>query len=203
MNPNPSRDPRAKRTRSALQAAFKDLLQVRPYQRITIQDITKRAGIARHTFYNHYGSKQDLVFELIDAVLVQFFSGLEQWSFLLAGPDQELQMYRAFFQAWKDNADVLMILNTVDIDLLIIQRLTAFFTDFYHERVIKEMPSLNITLARYVISFNSYSLLGILKPWFDSGLKHDPDHLAGFLVQLTGAKQRRKAVEQFADIFKH
>ncbi len=61
MAQTPSHDPRAVRTRASLQKAFKDLLRVKSYQKITITDITGKAGIARHTFYNHYQTKQDLL----------------------------------------------------------------------------------------------------------------------------------------------
>jgi AcrR family transcriptional regulator len=196
-----STDPRARRTRTALQASFKDLLQTKPYQKITISELAERAGIARHTFYNHYETKDDLLHYMVDSVLDEFFSNLGNWDFFLADPQQELKMHTAFFQAWKDNAEVVDLLRSVNIDIVIIERLKIFFTQFYYDRVIKDMPAIDLTFANYVISFNAYSLLGLLIPWFESGLKQKPEDLAGFLIQLTGSKQRRKAVERYFEIF--
>lgn len=54
-----SNDPRAIRSRKAFQDAFIELLQAESYQKITVTDIAERAGFARHTFYNHYDTKED------------------------------------------------------------------------------------------------------------------------------------------------
>lgn len=203
MSLSPSCDPRAQKTREALQNAFMDLLKKKPYQKITITDITELAGIARHTFYNHYETKQDFLFCLIDSVLDQFFLSLGRWDFFLADPDEELKMHTAFFQAWKDNAEVIGSLKTAEMDILIIERLKIFFTRFYYEKVSRDMPTIDLEFAKYVISFNAYTLLGLLKPWFESGLKHSPEDLAGFFIQLTGSAQRKKAVEKYMHILRN
>ena len=108
-----SNDPRALRTRQALQEAFLALLQVKPYQRITITDITKRAGFARHTFYNHYETKDDLLSHVIDAVLDKFFTKLEKWNLNLDDSKGELKMIASFFYVWQDNVEIVRILNNL------------------------------------------------------------------------------------------
>ena len=40
---------------------------------------------------------------LIDSVLDEFFSGLDQWDFYAADPKEELRMFTSFFQVWKDS----------------------------------------------------------------------------------------------------
>jgi AcrR family transcriptional regulator len=195
-------DPRAVRTRTSLQNAFKDLLRIKSYQKITITDITEGAGIARHTFYNHYETKQDLLDNMVDSVLDQFFLNLDNWNLFLAEPDEEKAMLTAFFQAWKDHEEIVNLLKSIDIEFVIMERLKVFFTRFFYEKVSREMPSVDLELARYVISFNAYSLLGLLIPWFESGMNQKPEDLAGFYNQLAGSGQRRKAVEKFQDIFR-
>ena len=59
------------------------------------------------------------------------------------------------------------------------------------------MPSVDKELAKYVIYFNAYTLLGILKPWFQDGMKHPAEALAGLLIQLTGSSQRMQACSIF------
>jgi AcrR family transcriptional regulator len=191
-----SNDPRAIRTREAFHNTFKALLQEKPYHKITVKDISKRAGFARHTFYNHYETKDDILNDLVDSVLVGFISSIENMN-LFKNKFEELKMLTSFFQVWKDNPDLVNILNKVDIDVLLIERLKIFFTKFYYERVIMEIPGVTDELAKYVISFNAYSLLGILKPWLNDGMKHSPEVMAGFLMQLVSSSQRIKAVEIF------
>lgn len=54
-------DPRVKRTRQSLEQAFKDALQHKGFQAITVQDITRRAGVNRATFYAHFPDKYALL----------------------------------------------------------------------------------------------------------------------------------------------
>jgi AcrR family transcriptional regulator len=54
-------DPRAERTRASISEAFAHFLNRRPYARIRVSDITRKAGVGRATFYAHYESKDALL----------------------------------------------------------------------------------------------------------------------------------------------
>ena len=54
-------DPRVKRTRNWIRQAFMELLSEKGFHATTVQDITKRAGINRATFYAHFTDKYDLL----------------------------------------------------------------------------------------------------------------------------------------------
>ena len=54
-------DPRVKRTRSLILAAFEELLPEKGFQSLTVQDITDKAEINRATFYAHFADKYDLL----------------------------------------------------------------------------------------------------------------------------------------------
>ena len=110
-------------------------------------------------------------------------------------------MLTAFFKTWRDHAEIVDLLRAIDIEFVIMERLKALFTRFFYEKVKREMPGVDLGLASYVISFNSYSLLGILLPWFESGMKHKPEDLAGLYSQLSDSAQRRRAIETYQDIF--
>ena len=201
MTQSSSQDPRALRSRAAIHRAFSGLLQSMPYHKITITDITAEAGIARHTFYNHYETKADLLDHLVDSILEDFFLILKDWNLFLADSSEQHAMLTAFFQSWRDHAEIVDLLRAVDIELVIMERLKAFFTRFFYEKVSFDMPGVDLELARYVISFNSYSLLGILIPWFESGMKQKPEDLAGFYNQLSDSAQRRNAIQKYENIF--
>ncbi|MDR1429725.1 MAG: TetR/AcrR family transcriptional regulator [Spirochaetaceae bacterium] len=50
-----------KRTKSYIFDALLLLMDEKPYNKITVSDITKRAGIARQTFYRNYNKKNDII----------------------------------------------------------------------------------------------------------------------------------------------
>ena len=53
-------DRRVRRTRDRLGDAMVDLLQEKPFDTITVQQVLDRAGVGRSTFYTHYRGKEDL-----------------------------------------------------------------------------------------------------------------------------------------------
>ncbi|PYQ04243.1 MAG: hypothetical protein DMF82_11215 [Acidobacteria bacterium] len=53
-------DRRVRRTRDRLGDAMVDLLQEKPFDTITVQQVLDRAGVGRSTFYTHYRDKEDL-----------------------------------------------------------------------------------------------------------------------------------------------
>src|SRR6059058_5315500 len=54
-------DARVRRTRDALGDALIALMQEKPFETITIQDVLDRAHVSRSTFYSHYTDKDDLL----------------------------------------------------------------------------------------------------------------------------------------------
>jgi AcrR family transcriptional regulator len=58
-------DRRKQRTRRALQQATIDLILEKGYDAVQIQDITDRADLGRGTFYVHYDSKEDILWQTL------------------------------------------------------------------------------------------------------------------------------------------
>src|ERR1044071_10392792 len=54
-------DARIRRTRDALGDALVALMQEKPFETITVQDVLDRAHVSRSTFYSHYSDKDDLL----------------------------------------------------------------------------------------------------------------------------------------------
>ena len=54
-----------------LAESFKELSQTRPIEKITIKEITDKAGVIRPTFYNHFQDKYELMEWIITTELLQ------------------------------------------------------------------------------------------------------------------------------------
>lgn len=54
-------DLRVQRTKKALAEAYMSLLNERPFDEITINDLCDKAGVRRATFYKHYNDKYDFL----------------------------------------------------------------------------------------------------------------------------------------------
>ncbi|MBW3533708.1 MAG: TetR/AcrR family transcriptional regulator [Gemmatimonadetes bacterium] len=58
------------RTRRRLKQALLQLIEEVDYDDITVADIADRADVGRSTFYSHFGSKEDLLFDQFDVWLL-------------------------------------------------------------------------------------------------------------------------------------
>jgi len=70
-------DRRALKTRQLLQDALLALLHEHPFENIEIQAITDKADTARVTFYRHYGTKEELLADVIETVYQQMESVMQ------------------------------------------------------------------------------------------------------------------------------
>ncbi|WP_141761755.1 TetR/AcrR family transcriptional regulator, partial [Staphylococcus sp. HMSC069E09] len=80
-------DRRIRRTKSAIKEAFIDLLNEKEIEKITIQDITKRADINRGTFYLHFEDKYLLLDEMENECIAEISNVTEFYNVL--GNDAE------------------------------------------------------------------------------------------------------------------
>ena len=62
-------DRRIVRTRRALLAALNELVLSQSYASIRVEDILRRAGIGRSTFYQHFDGKDDLLTQAMSGLL--------------------------------------------------------------------------------------------------------------------------------------
>ena len=62
-------DRRQRKSRAALQQALLALIAAKPYDAITVEDITELADVARATFYAHYRDKAALLLEVSQEVV--------------------------------------------------------------------------------------------------------------------------------------
>lgn len=73
-NGNATRETRNTRTRSALRDALLALLQEKPFEQITIRDITARATVGYATYFRHYADKEALLHEVAASEIRQLLA---------------------------------------------------------------------------------------------------------------------------------
>lgn len=75
--PLPPQTARSERTREALRRAAQVRFLAQGVEETSAEEIAQDAGVTLRTFYRHFGSKHDLLFEDYDASLQWFRSALE------------------------------------------------------------------------------------------------------------------------------
>lgn len=88
-------DPRKRRTRQDLMAAFFSLVLSRRYHEIRVADVLARASVSRSTFYEHFRNKDDLLAASLEGPF-QILAGLTR-------PPADTARVQAILQHFWDN----------------------------------------------------------------------------------------------------
>jgi AcrR family transcriptional regulator len=104
---NPS-DPRIKKTRRDLRAAFIQLILQRGYDSISIQDITDQAETARITFYRHYRDKEELLTDCLNQLYEELVEKTERE--IASGADAKALAFQVFYEHLQEQEQLYRIL---------------------------------------------------------------------------------------------
>lgn len=207
MDKKYSLDPRSIRARQAFHQALIDLLKKKSFQKISVTDIARQAGLARHTFYNHYETKEDLLNSIIDSILNELFIYAAEQGIILDSTDVDPNVYQRigvkFFQIWQENAEFVKALDSVDIDHLLIKRMKENFADYFNQHSRIRASTVGPALLQYLICFNAYASIGILNQWLEDGMRYPPEVMGEFLNHFIGVGQRVIAIEKFKDVIRY
>lgn len=181
-----AQDRRAARTERALHEALFGLIQVKSYDKITVQDIIDRADVGRSTFYAHYETKDDLLLSSIDlltADLDRFLadvSGLEGPVLPVVGLFHHVVGAEPVFRA---------LFGTSGIDLV-----TRTARDVLAERALRTIRDREAAGQHHRVdaqtraTFLAGSLMAYVGWWLDAGLPNGPDRAAeDFCILVAGA----------------
>jgi len=165
-------DARVRRTRDALGDALVALMQEKPFETITIQDVLDRAHVSRSTFYSHYSDKDDLLMSDAD----EFFEALSMA--LSAHGDQSDRVFpvQEFFShiiEAKQFVDALVSAGKMNDNMELARGQFARGI----ERRLSELPRGQQIPAdeRPAIAFaHAGALLALLTWWIDRGMKQSP-----------------------------
>jgi AcrR family transcriptional regulator len=167
--------------------AFFLVLKEKELDKITVADITKKAGVVRSTFYNHYENIPVLITAIEDKTIEDIFSLMETFS-----PKNDYDMCKAYFlticEYTKNNPFLASLLSTPRGD--------AFFgkaMDMFHRYILnttqKTTPDFHTQEEfSYMIASAIGSTIGVLHKWVQEKFRVPMEVIADILTQafMTG-----------------
>lgn len=177
-------DRRYVRTEERILRAMTDLLRVRKFDKITVTDICKMAGVSHSSFYAHFTSKADLVNRFESNLLHEnlgVMNGRERV------PLHEILLGRLTYL--NGRGEFLAMLLSKNGSPEIKRQLERDFTNNLKHVI---LPHMNVTIhtevgERYLSVFLASAMLGVIQEWIDSGRKETPERLAKLLDGILGA----------------
>jgi len=170
-------DRRIQRTRRLLNEAMLALVVEKPWESISIRDITDRADVNRATFYHHYQAKEDL----LTAALEERFSALvASFAPLPVVPVQkfDIELDVRLFRYVEENAELFRALLGEEGLGKTTFRITQLVAEI-SERMIRAWPQ--VEMLAYPIEVTSQhlagSLLGLVRWWLVNDMPYTAEEM--------------------------
>lgn len=178
-------DPRIRRTKAAIIDAFLDLLTLKNFNDISVSDITKKARIARPTFYLHYKTKQELLGEYLDVI---FETYLEEIQPVLNQFDQ-YALSIALFNQVKKNEPYLRSLMSGDAAILIQDKLHQYIQEVFGMLLKTQLGErsklVSKDLQKFIIAAVAGTAYALTEEWLEEGMLHDPEYMGKLLFTIS------------------
>lgn len=177
-------DRRVRRTRAMLGQALRDLILEKPYDSITIQDITDAADLNRATFYLHYTSKEELLMASLEAQFDELVARIEAESSGEMMWEDPISA-QIIFEYVADNADLFKVLLGEHGQGYVMHRILEYIAtkDEWEMRQVytDEMMAIPIPiLARHFAG----SLFSLVSWWLENEMPYSPEYMAETIQQL-------------------
>ncbi len=188
-----SQDRRIQRTRETLHAGLLQLMKEKPFQQISVQELTRVCNLNRSTFYLHYAS----VAELWDEIEQEILQGLctvldqfEQHDLCIAEnvPSADETMIQVF-QFLADHRDFCSTMLASNGNSGFVRRVM----DVVRNRCLgiwaRNLCGAPTYLSEYFLTFVLSGCLGVVEQWITTDMQQSPQEIAQLMNRfiLTGA----------------
>ncbi|MGE7837392.1 TetR/AcrR family transcriptional regulator [Viridibacillus arvi] len=164
-------NPIAEQSKKWLCNAMLELLQEKPYNKITITEICDKAGLVRKTFYRHFTSKESVLVTVIDLMFEEFYEYIQ---------DQEMganEMPLAYFTFWEKHKKFLHILIQNQLYALLNDQYVHYLEEMAHI-VGGKRAYLSELEKDYMRTMLAAGLWSLLKKWILRDCSETPEEMA-------------------------
>jgi len=159
-------------TKKAIANGLKKLLKIKPFEKITISDITNQCGLNRQTFYYHFQDKYDLVnwiyYQEAIMVITQDLS-IENWDIKVLDLLTTMKEDALFYQT------TLKDIYSDEFKNYLFSVSKGIFLEFIEHFIANsEMKDEKKT---FIAEFISYGIVGMINDWVQKGMKQSPEEI--------------------------
>ena len=179
-------DRRIRRTRKRLQDALIHLLRRKLLKKIQIKEIVEVADVSRTTFYQHFETKEQLLFSLID----DLFEKIHTVVFHERDSEENidiLQLLTSSFEQWLVNSEQLKWVLQVENKDLLIAALRVHVEALKQEVDKHTLPNPAFrAYDEYGFSFVAGGLYMLIKDWINNDMRESAETMGKITLALLG-----------------
>lgn len=183
-------DRRKARTKKLLYQALIKVLEEKGPSRITVSDITEKAGLNRSTFYLHYTDAIDLLERVkadIWTGLAERMKNLDPYNYLSYAVKNEPDPAMVkVIEYYGEHADFFKVILGPNGDPAFAVRIKDFLKEHHLSKILDSRPDLADTIVPkdYMIAYLAASNLSILMNWIETGMQQSPRTIALMITSI-------------------
>ena len=187
----------AKKTRRSIKQSYIELLHSKPPNKISITEICEHAEVSRPTFYAHFESKDEILIEYVGEILQPIYEEIE-----LIGnktkPKDVANINREFFNLWKKNSQVYLLIKTANLDYFIKDlHKQMLIKSVYLENLQNKFPINDPDVVEYIFSYYVEAAFSVLNKWMERGMQQSVDDMGELIAILLNSD----VIESVSKIF--
>ncbi|MBO6207595.1 MAG: TetR/AcrR family transcriptional regulator C-terminal domain-containing protein [Lachnospiraceae bacterium] len=167
--------------------ALLSLMEEKPYNQISVSELSELAEYDRRTYYRYFTSKDDILFSHCSALLAEMAASMS------ATPLTPKSGFLSFFKFWNDHRDFLALLYKQNLIHFLGEKLDRLLYQQVGLKVHDDLPD-ELTLvsefSRYAYYFTLGGLWHVLVLWIRDGMTLTPEQLTAHVLNSFSEMQK-------------
>lgn len=188
-------DARIIQTRQKLSNALTELLNLKPFEELTVTDLVNQARINRSTFYLHYNGLEDFISDLENDLynhfrnqMITFFKTETGWLDQIINPDLEIKfsILEYILDAIEKSPQIQAFIKARLYNSEFLLKIVEDGYESAYASFSKAHTHIEASRFRYFYSFAAMGCVGLIFNWIQSGMDKSTEeisHLAHTLVK--------------------
>jgi AcrR family transcriptional regulator len=197
-------DLRTLRTRKIIKNSFIDLLNMKSFDSLTVNEISNKAMINRATFYRHFDDKYDLLMEILQESMEEMMrnvGSIEENMYIFSNhPDfsgttdsllyKNVEFLSSFFEYFEKNRKVFKPLLGENGSIWLSSEMNKYLSKFWISRIKSEEKYYKQTSQNGIISVETasiwlaHSVVSILGWWLNKGTEIPAETMAKSILSI-------------------
>lgn len=163
-------------TREAIYTALVLLMKEQSFDKISITDIVRRAGVSRTAYYSNYSSKQEILDDLIDSLIFEINQKLLPYTDERTGKAKHPRNFiKTMLEVFYQQRNIYKILFDAHFNYIILDRLNDSMLSH-----VQDKSEENI----YRIYFNAGALYNVFCKWIQSDMSQTIDEMTEICLKI-------------------
>lgn len=151
--------------RECITTAFLQMLTEQPFEKITISELAKKAGVGRVSFYRNFESKEDVLRKYLKSLLDKWAASYKNVT--------DYNLVEAIFEYYYEHKELYILLYKRGLSHISLQSV---------KYACGPKPEQS-NAAAYTNAFFAFGLYGWIEEWFKRGMTETPEEMRLLLEQ--------------------